>query len=287
MSEPTFTTQPQQLASLTARVRHAINLRSVDDFVHLAKVLYEGGIQPPGVDRPAKLVPIILTGWELGFSVTQSVKWVMLNPNGNGCSIWGDAGLAILLRDGVLEDRNIEFTGTPGQDDRECSVRLKRINDPKSFERVYTFSLGQAKKLKSYKINGGPWASDSDNMLRWRALWRAMRAEFADKLLGISGIEEEEDVILAEVVSSVPQISSGGELVEMIDEQQLEEIVRLRGLAEASISDEDRLASVWATHLEPFGVKSARDLTTIAATKLIAVLTEEYDPFTSPTQSTA
>jgi hypothetical protein len=288
MSETTtFANPPQQLASVRGQPRCMIQLRTVADFVELARVLYAGGVQPQGVSRAEHLVPIILTGWEAGFSVTQSIRWVMVNPSGNGCSVWGDGGLAIVMRSGQLVDRVVEYDGEPGTDDWTCIVRLHRKDDPKSFTREYSYSLGLAKKLKSFKISSGPWANDPGNMLYWRAMWRAMRREFADILAGLSGVEEEDEVITAEVVSKPPQLGPAGEPVEMIDEEQLEEIVRLRGLAEDAITDESRMAEAWAEHLKPFGVNSARDLTQTDATKLIAVLTETYDPFTSPPQSTA
>jgi hypothetical protein len=277
----------QQLASVTARPRFLLSLRSLADVVELARVLYAGGIQPEGVSRAESLVPILLTGMDHGLTPMQSVRWIMKNPNGGGCSVWGDGGLAIVMTSGQLVDRSIEYTGTPGQDDRTCTVRLSRSTDTKSFGREYSYSMAIAKKLRSYKINNGPWATDPDNMLYWRALWRAMRREFADVLLGITGVEEDEDFLTVDVVTPAPQLGPAGEVIEMIDEDQLEEIVRLRGLAEDAISDGDRLLQVWAAHLKPFEVASARDLTRADATKLIAELTEQYDPFTAPPQSTA
>jgi hypothetical protein len=281
MSETTtFANPPQQLASVRGQPRCMIQLRTVDDFVHLAKVLYAGGVQPQGVSRAEHLVPIILTGWEAGLTVTQSIRWVMINPSGNGCSIWGDAALAIITRDGLLVDRSVVYTGEPGTDSRTCTVRLHNKNDPKSWDREYSYSLEVAKRLKSFKINGGPWYVDPDNMLYWRAMWKAMRREFTLSLFGMTGVEEEDEVITAEVVSTPPQLGPSGESVEMVDEEQLEEIVRLRENMSAAITDDDELDARWSELLKPHNVTSARDMTKNGASVFIEKLRELYDlPF--------
>lgn len=269
-------TSPQPLSPVF--VKQVLHLRTLDDFVQLAQVLFAGGCQPKSVDRPAKLVPMLIAGAELGFNVMQSLKW--LTPPVNGaCAIWGDAGLALIIRSGLLEYREVTYSGSG--DDRECTVRLIRRGVPDSRERTYSYSLAIGKRLKSFKIAGGPWEIDSDNMLYWRALWRAMRAEFPDVLLGVASAEEVQDAEVLSVTINPDSQPSASIPPDAVTESQLAEIANLReAMANSFPTDSDaQISETWASLLNPFGVKSARDLKQIDADKFIAVVREKYMPF--------
>lgn len=271
----------------TALVKSVVTFKSVDELLRLCDVLYRSGIQPTGVDRPEKLVPMVLTGLEVGLGIMQSVKSISV-VNGV-CSIYGDAGLALVRSSGKLAFLKEGHEGEG--DDRRAVCEIQRIGEQR---KTFTYTLALAKKLKSYqdqdKKKVGPWHNDPDNMLRWRALWRALRSEFTDVLCGLTGTEEnEEHVVTAEIVTkpatgeaaasaptSAPAIQVEGEAIASDD--QLREIVFLRTsyLTAKSITDPADQKKAWAAVLAPYGVASATLLTVKQADVLIDALGREH-----------
>ena len=241
--------------------------RSIDDVCQTAQTLFKGGIQPKGVDRWERLVPMLLTGAEVGLGAMQSIECVTPPVNGR-CSLYGDAGLALVRASGQLVafDEAIEGDG----DDRRAVCKIQRVGfSPKTFE--YTFA--QARKLK------------------WRARWLALRTEFTDVLKGLVFAEVANDEVqqVPEVTvtaatdssSSYSSPSSTQPIVvdEMVDELQLKELLFLRGsmMAAKAIHDPAEQKTEWAKCLEPFKVSSAKELTKVDAAMLIESLAKVHD----------
>ena len=280
----------QKGASPTAFVsaqRAGLLYRSIDDVCQTAQTLFKGGIQPKGVDRWERLVPMLLTGAEVGLGAMQSIECVTPPVNGR-CSLYGDAGLALVRASGQLVafDEAIEGDG----DDRRAVCKIQRVGfSPKTFE--YTFA--QARKLTSFKkaTEDSPWRVNPDNMLKWRARWLALRTEFTDVLKGLVFAEVANDEVqqVPEVTvtaatdssSSYSSPSSTQPIVvdEMVDELQLKELLFLRGsmMAAKAIHDPAEQKTEWAKCLEPFKVSSAKELTKVDAAMLIESLAKVHD----------
>lgn len=278
-----------------ARVQTVIQFRTVDDLIALARTLYVGGVTPPNVDRPEKLVPIILAGLEVGLSVMQAVACVTPPVNGR-CSIFGDAGKALVLASGQLDYQKERHDGDG--DARKAVVVIKRAGQP---ERAFEYPLAMAKKLTSYqkqhKARAGQWVDDPDNMLMWRARWRAWKSEFADVLMGLQGSEEADDAVTVEVAvgpppppapaalpaAAAPAPAVAGEV--MVDADQLAEIKRLKDLADAGRGADADRKQWWADALKKLGVTSARQLTHAQAAAFVRDLGVAHDPFSYPHQA--
>lgn len=269
-------------------VRTVIQFKGVEDVILLARTLYAGGVTPAGVDRPEKLVPIIIAGMEVGLGVMQSVESIYMT-NGRP-SLFGDVGKALILQSGLLEYQRDSLAGEG--DDRKAVVVLKRRGQP---ERTVEYPLAQAKRLRSYKTQqgkGGPWADDPDNMLLWRAKWRAWRAEFPDVLRGLTGAEEEEPVTVEATVrepapaSPPPALpatrAEPTPLAGSVTPDQLAELKRLAGLVRASLSSDAEFKAAWAKYLADFGVATAKDLSAAPAADLTVLVGGHHDPLTYP-----
>jgi hypothetical protein len=279
-------------------VRRGISFNSFAEVLQLAKDLYAANCTPRGVDRPEKLVPMLLAGAELGLGVMMSLKYITPPVNGI-CSLWGDAGLALARRSGQLAKFEESIVGEG--DNRKAVCKIQRTGYP---EKPFEFGIKLAKSYASYKkaheINpktkepfGGLWYDDPDNMLMWRARWRALRSEFTDVLNGMGGAEEQEEVITVEVVPAVPPpaaITAGNTTPALpaASNDQLQEIVRLNALMKQQLDFAADPIAAWAELLKPYAVQSARELSPDAADQFIKLVGGKYDPFTypnAPTQS--
>jgi len=278
----------------------------------LAYMLYMGGATPRGVDRWEKLVPMLIAGAELGLGPMQSVKG--LTPPVNGaCSLFGDIGLALIRASGELESMTESIEGEGEARKAVCTVK-RRGYEARRFE----YPLALAMKLKSYQFatginpktkqpGGGPWLDDPDNMLMWRARWRAWRTEFTDVLHGLGGAEEESEAITVEATVtqtaapsqqaiaasplSPPQATQTvtvADAVMMSTDAQLTELKRLRAMISDSCNGHaETVATAWTAHLQPYGVLTARDLTEAQAAELVKRVGESTDPFNYPSEKIA
>jgi hypothetical protein len=293
-------------AAPTRGPRQVIRFTSLNDVFTTAQQLFAAGCTPRGVDRPEKLIPILLTGAELGLGIMQSIKHITPPVNG-ACNLWGDMGLALVRQSGELQQFEERIEGD-GDDRKAVCVIQRRGYTVKTFE--YTLKL--AKALKSYqaayrvdaktgKQGGGPWLDDPDNMLMWRARWRAIRSEFTDVLNGLGGAEEQEaeQAITVEVVSvthhaptttpadppapaALPAAPASA-----VPAETLAELSRLRAALARHLDSADTAASRWREYLTAQGVTSARDLSADAATAMVAHFGGIVDgPFDSPAIST-
>lgn len=279
--------------------RQVIRFTSFADVILTAQQLYAAGVQPKNVDRPEKLIPMLLTGAELGLGIMQSIKHITPPVNGV-CSLWGDMGLALVRQSGQLQkfEERLEGDG----DTREAVCVIQRAGYP---AREFRYSLTLAKALKSYqsaykvdaksgKPGGGPWYDDPDNMLMWRARWRALRTEFTDTLNGLGGAEEQEaeqsitvDVVPPAGVLPPHQMGATPALppVSAVPAETLAELSRLKKEYASQIKPET-VAAEWSAYLDARGVKSARDLTADGAKEMCIHFGKLCDPFGYPTTST-
>lgn len=276
----TETTPP---AATRSPARQVLKFNTIADVMLAADYVFMSGNLPAGCDNKFKVFVMLLAGMEVGFGVSQSMAWITPPVNGK-CSIYGDGGLALIRSSGLLEKFDERFEGTG--DDRTSVVTVKRKGWP---ERSFSYSMSLAKKLKSYKsaqTKGGPWADDPDNMLQWRARWRAFRTEFTDVLGGMVGAEEVEDYVTVDAVvvntapAALPASPPPPPALPAVSDAQFAEFARLRQLVRDA-HDGDGSAE-WKAHLQPFAVDSVKALTAEQAVAFTTAVGRQYDPFTYP-----
>ncbi len=274
----------------TRQPRQVIRFSTFAEVAAVARGLYEAGCTPRGIDRPEKLIPMLLTGAELGLGIMQSIKHVTPPVNG-ACNLFGDIGLALVRQSGLLERFEESIVGDG--DDRKATCTVKRTGyPPRTFE--YAFAL--AAKLKSYqaavKAKTGPWYDDPDNMLMWRARWRALRTEFTDVLNGLGGAEEQDDEqpITVEVThvtaQAAPQPPPQLPPPSAVPDATLTELGRLRKELIDQYGEQPAKAQ-WAEYLAGHGKGSARELTAEQAEAMCEHFGKQVDPFGYPATSTA
>jgi len=283
-----------QTETVERRSRQVVRFGSLGDIVQTAHALYEAGCQPRNVDTPQKLIPILLAGAELGLGIMQSLKSITAPVNGV-CNLYGDMGLALVRQSGQLQSFEEHIDGVGENRTAHCTVQRKGYT-----LKTFSYPMSLAMKLKSYQTaqtKGGPWKEDPDNMLMWRARWRALRSEFTDILNGMGGAEEQDDeqVITVEVVpatgpaagvNTFPAATAPQALPDMPDDvrKNLEELVRLKGLFNTSFTNPPTSLQ-WDEYLAARNVKKARELSPTDLAAMVQHFGEMLDPFGYPRAS--
>lgn len=124
-------------------------------------------------------------GAELGLKPLQAMQSIAV-VNGKP-SIYGDAGKAVLLAGGcIIEEDDIAIVRTNGR----ARCRITRPGRP-PVERTYSMEDAKQAGLLGKE---GPWRTNTQRQMAWRAFWFAARDAAADLLRGINGAEEAADV---------------------------------------------------------------------------------------------
>jgi hypothetical protein len=284
----------------------------VEALVRYAEVLYKGGLVPKIKDvaaRPETVAALIEVGRDVGLPATQAVSWIML-VNGRP-SIWGDAGMALILASGLVESRREWYEGERGEDDYTAFFAIKRVGAKD--ERVSSFSVADARRADLWGKKG-PWTTYPERMLMWRAKGFACRDEFPDVLCGLIFTEESLDFPDAGRVTVIPPEGQGSEppkrLAEAttpfkgaghatpalahlkaegksVTEEQLDRIgeLRERVIASGNCTTDDERRGAWTNTLAPYGVTTACDFSEATAAQFIEDLSRKHDPFTHPPQT--
>lgn len=271
--------------------RQLLQFNTIEDVLKTAEYVYMSGNLPSGCDSKYKVFMMLMAGMEVGFGVSQSMNWITPPLNGR-CSIYGDGGLALIRSSGQLEKFSERIEGEG--DDRKAVVLIQRKGWP---ERTFEYPMSLAKKLKSFKASqakGGPWADDPDNMLTWRARWRAFRTEFTDILGGLGGAEEQEDDYItvdasprqaapAALPAAAKAVPAAVDAQPVMSDEQFEELKRLRKLfAEQFTAPAGADADEWKGVLTTVGVESIKALTPELAGQFIQLAGKKVDPFNYP-----
>lgn len=289
-------------AGVTYSPRPRFVATTLQEIQAIAQTILASGCYPKNCDNINKIVMMILAGNDIGLSPMQAMSSITPPVNGR-CSLFGDMGLALVRASGQLEtfDERIEGTG----DARTAFVKIKRTGYG---EKEFSYSIAQAKKLVSYRFanevnpktklpGGGPWHDDPDNMLQWRARWRAWRSEFTDVLNGMGGSEEadDEDIVTVEATPTPmpqPPISSPSPptLAAIAagntgpTEVQIAEITRLKKMYMPGFPVPE-INQRWFEQIARFSATSARELTPQQADEFIVAVGMTCDPFTYPAPS--
>lgn len=148
--------------------------------------LHETGLCPKGVRDPAQATLIVLTGMELGLTLSGTLANIAII---NGLpKIWGDAALAVVRRRDDCEGVHEELQGEGDDMVAVCVARrtIAATSEQEVVER--TFSVADAKKAGLWG-KAGPWSQYPKRMLQMRARAFALRDLWPDALA--CGIVEE------------------------------------------------------------------------------------------------
>ena len=299
------------------RSPRAITPEYVEALRLYAEVLYKGGLVPANkqmTPRPETLAALIEVGRDVGLPATQAISWIMIV--GGRSSIWGDAGMALILASGLLEYREEWYEGTEGEDDYAACFKVKRVGAKQ--ERVSRFSVADARRAELWGKKG-PWTTYPYRQLMWRAKGFACRDEFPDVLCGLYFTEELLDFPesgrvtvlpgegqgeatpappkrLAEATTPFAGAGHAGEKFaalraegKSVTEEQLDRIgeLRERVIASGSYATDEERRAAWSATLAPYGVTTALDFSEATAAQFVEDMGKKHDPFTHPPGSPA
>lgn len=174
------------------------------DVVDMAAAIFASGLAPDSFKNQDQVTVAILKGLELGLPPLQALESIAV-INGRA-GIWGDVGLALILRSGLLEAFDEGYRGEG--DAHEAWITMKRKGLPSMTK---TFSVADAKVARLWEGVGipagdkrerSPWVRHPDVMLLWRARWRLWRALFTDVMKNMPGAEE----LQGEVIDVSPNV---------------------------------------------------------------------------------
>lgn len=170
---------------------------AVEDYAHAVK---GSGLVPATLDTVPKVIVAILKGLELGLPPMQALENIAV-INGRA-SIWGDIGLALIQRSGLMEHFSEGFSGDIASGTLTAWVKMKRkgLNDKPtrktfSMEDAISARLWDGMSLAADKRQKSQWVLRPKAMLQWRCRWLVMHALFSDVLRNMPGAEEMIDEI--------------------------------------------------------------------------------------------
>jgi hypothetical protein len=132
-----------------------------------------------GVTSPDQAAAIMITGAELGLSLSASFQFIQVVEGKVTLSPRG--ALALLMSSGELAGFKVESSETA------CTVWMKRKSN--GFDHTETFTIDDAKRAGLVKPRGA-WETYPKNMLRWRAIGYAIDLLFSDVVGGLKRADE-------------------------------------------------------------------------------------------------
>ena len=170
--------------------------RDLSEAYRLGDAIYRSGVAPYSLKSPEAVCVVIMRGMELGMPPMEAMASLMVVNN--RVSIFGDAGIALVRRSGLLAGIREFIDGEGEKMVAVCQVR-RRHSDGTIEEAEERFSVDDAKLAGLWAKRGrngepGPWQTHPKRMLRFRARGFALRDMFADILGGMRTVEEEQDI---------------------------------------------------------------------------------------------
>ena len=179
--EPAESTGPRALAP-----RFDFSPQTFDQAMWLAETLAASEMVPKQYrGKVGDCFIAMQWGAELGLKPLQAMQSIAV-VNGKP-SIYGDAGKAVLLAGGcIIEEDDIAIVRANGR----ARCRITRPGRP-PVERTYSTEDAKQAGLLG---KDGPWRTNTQRQMAWRAFWFAARDAAADLLRGIGGAEESADI---------------------------------------------------------------------------------------------
>jgi hypothetical protein len=264
-----------------------ITVRTSGELMELANIMHRGGLNGPGMGSPEAVAIMLGAAMELGIplmNASNSIKVLGGKP-----SVYGSVGWSLLRRH---PDYDTHEAIHEGDGDSRCAViRSKRKQETKWRETRY--SVADAKRAQLWNKKG-PWTTNPDRMLTWRALGFHLADWWSEVLNGMNLAEAVDDFATESnvVVTAVQPNAAAGMLnplsimapmtmaaiVNGPTTEQLQTIADTRRtwlIAQGINPDQDEagVRAAWGKLLNEFGAATARALTPDQATELIARMT--------------
>jgi hypothetical protein len=176
------------MTSITKRNNFSLAPQNYEQMFKLADMIAKSDLAPKDYkDKPANALIAIQMGLELGLAPMQAIQNIAV-INGRP-SIWGDAALALVLKQPDCEDVIEEDLETIAKNKKATCIVKRKGREPV----IRTFTEEMAKRA-SLLGKSGPWSTYEPRMYQVRARGFALRDSFADVLKGLILAEEAADI---------------------------------------------------------------------------------------------
>jgi hypothetical protein len=168
--------------TLPAQQTFSLAPRTLSEAMDFAKMMADSELVPKSFrGKPGDVLIAVQMGSEVGLQPMASIQNIAVINGKPG--IYGDAGKAILLAAGcVIEEDDIEIIKRTGR----ARCKITRGNRP-PVERTYCIENAKTAGLWNKE---GPWRTNPERQMAWRAFWFAARDVASDLLKGLGGAEE-------------------------------------------------------------------------------------------------
>lgn len=191
-------TQTQETASVTPmaertpaplvvqKQQFSLAPRDLGEAMKFAEMMANSELVPKNFrGKPGDVLIAVQMGHEVGLAPMAAIQNIAVINGKPG--VYGDAGKAILLAAGcIIEEDDIEIIKASGR--ARCKV-TRRGRPP--VERTYAIENAKTAGLWGKE---GPWRTNPERQMAWRAFWFAARDAAADLLKGLGGVEELADI---------------------------------------------------------------------------------------------
>lgn len=156
--------------------------RTLTEAMDFAKMMADSELVPKSFrGKPGDVLIAVQMGNEVGLQPMAAIQNIAVINGKPG--IYGDAGKAILLAAGcIIEEDDIEIVKKTGR----ARCKVTRGNRP-PVERTYCIDNAKTAGLWNKE---GPWRTNPERQMAWRAFWFAARDAASDLLKGLGGAEE-------------------------------------------------------------------------------------------------
>lgn len=202
-NRPSESTLQQQHPLVVAEKGRGLQLRSIEQMHRFCQFAVASRYLPKHITNVEQAVMIVEMGAEVGLGPWTALKHIAVI---NGLpSIWGDAALGLCQASEHWEPAGHEegwIKGATEEDHGAYCVVQRKGGDPYRAE----FTVRDAKRagLWDDPKKRDTWGKYPKDMLLWRARHRALKACFADVLLGLAVVSPQE--FQAEVIDAGPAL---------------------------------------------------------------------------------
>lgn len=184
-----------------------LELRTLDDYWRFSGIVYSSGCAPKGMAREMIMLAVQM-GAEVGMTPMASIQNIAV-INGRP-SIWGDAMLGVCRASGAFDEKSHREWVEGDGEKMVAHVTVRRIGGE---PHTVTFSVDDAKRAGLWG-KSGPWTTNPQRMLIYRARAFACRDKFPDVLRGFKVAEE----VMDHQYADSPAPKAAGPLPKSLDE---------------------------------------------------------------------
>ena len=178
---------------IAAKQSFSLAPASLSEAMEFAKMMAESEMVPKSFrGKPGDVLIAVQMGSEVGLQPMAAIQNIAVINGKPG--IYGDAGKAILQSKGcILDEDDIDLVKKNGR----ARCKITRPGWP-PVERTYSIENAKTAGLWNKE---GPWRTNPERQMAWRAFWFAARDVASDLLKGLGGAEELRDYRAAQEIN--------------------------------------------------------------------------------------